>query len=133
MIKIEHVKNGYGYKVIQDNAIIGYYGEYAQLGACEGVVYKDFDAWESGQGVCYINEYGFDNSEQNASELFQFSAKKSATKNGVVDNPYYTDCGYTKQDILSLADGNENMANELFDRAEWQAIETLLYEWEDYE
>lgn len=133
MIKIEHVKNGFGYKVIQDNKVIGYYGEYAQLGACEGVIYKDYDAWETGEGVCYINEYGFDNRDQNAGELFEFSAKQVATENGVVDNPYYTDDGYTREGILALAGGDEHLADQLFDYAEWQAIETLLDELgEDY-
>lgn len=131
MIKIEHVKNGFGYKVIQNNKVIGYYGEYSQLGACEGVIYKDYDAYKSGQGICYINEYGFDNSEQNAGELFEFSAKQIATENGVVDNPYYADSGYTRQSILDLTGGDQSLADQLFDSAEWQAIETLLDEWEE--
>lgn len=129
-MKIEKVKNGFGYKVIQEGKVVGYYGEYAELGCCEGVIYKDYDAWETGEGVCYINEYGFDNEEQNAGELFEFEAKQYATSQGVVDNPYYAESGYTKQDILAIAGGDEVLAQTLFDEAEWQCIETILDEME---
>lgn len=126
MIRIEKVKNGFGYKVIQDEEIIGYYGEYAD----EGVIYKDYDAFETGQGVCYINEYGFDNAEQNAGELFEFEMKEYATSQGVVDNPYFATEGYTRDGILAIAGGDEKLAEELFCCVSWQCVETLLDEWE---
>ena len=130
MIRIEKVKNGFGYKVIQDEEIIGYYGEYVDNGYSEGVIYKDYDAFETGQGVCYINEYGFENAEQNAGELFEFEMKEYATSKGVVDNPYFTTDGYTRDGILAIAGGNEKLAQTLFEEAEWQCIETILDEME---
>ena len=129
-MKIEKVKNGFGYKVIKDDKVVGYYGEYAELGSCEGVIYKDYDAWKSGEGVCYINEYGFDNAEQNAGELFEFEAKQWATQEGVVNNPYFAEDGYTKDSIMAIAGGDELLAQTLFDEAEWQCIETILDEME---
>lgn len=129
-MQIKKVRVGYGYKVIQDNEVVGYYGEYADNGASEGVIFKDYEAFELGEGVCYINEYGFDNSEQNSCELFEFNAKQIATENGVVDNPYFATGGYTKQDFINLAGGDLKLAEALFDSVGWECPETLLDQWE---
>ena len=50
-----------------------YFGEYGKFGCyCnEGVVYKDEEAFKTGNGVCYINEYGFDNPDENSTSLFE--------------------------------------------------------------
>ena len=44
-----------------------YFGEYGKFGCyCnDGVVYKDEEAFKTGNGVCYINEYGFENTDEN--------------------------------------------------------------------
>ena len=106
-----------------------YIGEYHSNGFCEGVIYKDRQAFESGKGVCYINEYGFDNSEQNAAELFEFSAKQAVAED-LVNNPYVSDEGYTRADFDDLVKGTNLSAKALFEQVGWQAPETLLYEWE---
>ena len=57
-----------------------YFGEYGQFGCyCnDGVVYKDEEAFKTGNGVCYINEYGFENTDENSTLLFEFRAKEVA-------------------------------------------------------
>lgn len=44
-----------GYREEYPNGDIYYYGGETE----QGVVYKDMDAWASGEGVCYINELDF--------------------------------------------------------------------------
>jgi hypothetical protein len=46
-----------GYREEYPNGDIYYYGGETE----QGVVYKDMDAWETGEGVCYIGEYEFEN------------------------------------------------------------------------
>lgn len=107
-----------------------YVGEYHSDGLCEGVIYKDRAAFESGKGVCYINEYGFDNSDQNGCELFEFNAK-AAVALGLEGNPYTTDCGYTRQDFEDLVADTKYTAKDIFESVGWQSPETLLDEWLD--
>lgn len=124
-MKVKGVEQGWKVE-LNDN--IGYVGEYGW----QGVYYKDYGAWANNDGVVYIPEYGFENEEQNAGELFEFHAKASVA-NQVTDNPYMTtaDTGvtYTKQDFLNICDGNEVWAYELFQMVDWQSPETLFDEW----
>lgn len=117
-----------------------YIGEYVHLGCNDGVVYKDKDAFQSGEGVCYVQEYGFENADQNEGELFEFAAKAGAASE-ITDNPYIATSGYTRKDFEDLVEGTKYSAYELFQDCEWQSPETLLDEWmqhdedemEDYE
>lgn len=128
MIKIEHKDRGW--KVIDEKGEITYIGEYGIAGASEGVIYKDYDAFESGNGVCYIEEYGFENKQQNDYELFEFSAKEKAASN-ILNNPYQAKKGYTRQDFLDLCEGNVEDAEMLFECCEWTSPETVLAEWDE--
>lgn len=109
-----------------------YVGEYGTYGCCEGVIYLDHKAFESGEGVCYVNEYGFDNCEQNEGELFEFSAKAAAAEE-IACNPYVTTGGYTRKDFEDLVEGTKYSAEELFQSCEWAAPETVLNEWLDHD
>lgn len=116
-----------GWKVeLNDN--IGYVGEYGW----QGVYYKDYDAWKNNNGVVYIPEYGFENEEQNAAELFEFSVK-AVVANQIENNSYVatadTGVKYTKQDFLNICAGNEDVAYDLFQSVDWQSPETLFDEW----
>jgi len=67
----------------------------------QGYVFKDQEAYETSlDKICYIGEYGSIND------------------------------GYTKQDILDIANGNEEQADIVFDMVDWQGIETLFDELE---
>lgn len=108
-----------------------YFGEYGKFGCyCnEGVVYKNEQAFENGDDVCYIPEYGFDNEEENANQLFEFHAKEAAAS-GVEYNSYIATSGYTREDLEALCDGMNFNARELFDHLDWQYPETLIDEWQ---
>lgn len=116
-----------GWKVETDEQTY-YVGEYVHLGCNDGVVYKDKKAFETGEGVCYIQEYGFDNREQNEGELFEFSAKEAVAEE-IVNNPYVASSGYTRKDFEQLVEGTKYSAHDLFLDCEWQSPETLLDEW----
>lgn len=130
MNEFNKVKNGVGQTFMKDG-IQYYVGEYFSDGFGFGVIYKDLDAFEKGPDtVAYINEYGFENNEENATELFNSSAKVLATEN-VDENPYIADSGYTVQDLIDLCDGNIEKAKALLESLTWQCPETLLAEWDD--
>lgn len=124
-MKIEKVYPA-GWKMTTDDETY-YFGEYGKFGCyCnDGVVYKDEEAFKTGQGVCYINEYGFENSnllsELNATE---------AIASGIENNSYVAIQGYTREDLVNLCDGDERLAEELFNHLDWMAPETLIDEWE---
>ena len=107
-----------------------YFGEYGKFGCyCnDGVVYKDKNAFGSGEGVCYIPEYGFDNSRENMGELFEFAAKESVASE-LEDNSYVATEGYTREDLEMLCKGTQYDAEDLFDHLDWMSPETLLDEW----
>ena len=107
-----------------------YFGEYGRFGPnCnDGVVFKDEAAFNSGNGVCYVNEYGFENANENLGPLFEFGAKEAVAA-GLEGNTYVALGGYTKQDFIDICDGNAEMARELFIHVDWQAPETLWDEW----
>lgn len=129
-MKIEKVYPA-GWKMEMDNKTL-YFGEYGKFGCyCnDGVVYKDRQAFETGNGVCYINEYGFDNADENGGELFEFDAKECVASE-LEGNSYIAESGYTKQDLIDICNGNVGMARELFDHLDWMSPETLMDEWLD--
>ena len=130
MFKIEH--KTCGWKVTTDNDTY-YIGEFGGDGVCEGVIYKDDEAFESGIGVCYVNEYGFDNDEQNATELFEFAAKAAATED-IATNPYVTNEGYTRKDLEDICEEygwGKEYAYDLYEGCNWQSPESYINEWTD--
>ena len=127
-MKIEKVYPA-GWKMeTEDNTY--YFGEYGKFGCyCnDGVVYKDKEAFESGKGVCYINEYGFENARENASSLFEFYAKE-CTASGLDGNSYVATEGWTRKDLETLCKGTGYNAEDLFDHLDWMSPETLIDEW----
>lgn len=127
-MKIEKVYPA-GWKLITDDETY-YFGEYGKFGCyCnDGVVYKDKQAFETGEGVCYINEYGFENNSDNIGKLFEFNVKE-AVASELEGNSYVATSGYTRKDLIDLCNGDELMAKELFDHLDWMAPETLWNEW----
>lgn len=127
-MKIEKVFPA-GWKMETDNETY-YFGEYGKFGCYQndGVVYKDEQAFETGEGVCYIPEYGFDNEDENGGKLFEFSAKESVAS-GLEGNSYTATEGYTRADLESLCEGTNFSARELFDHLDWMYPETLIGEW----
>lgn len=130
MFKIQ--KKDLGWKVTTDEEVY-YIGEYGGDGLCEGVTYRDENAFKTGRGVCYINEYGFENSEENSGVLFEMEAKQAITEN-IVGNTYIATGGYTRKDFenICIANGyDKSMAKVLFAGCWWQSPETYIEEWDE--
>ena len=126
-MKIEKIYPA-GWKIITDNDTY-YIGEFGKFGCyCnEGVVYKDENAFKTGEGVCYISEYGFE--EDN---LLDDNIKEVVTKE-VGNIGYIAISGYTRADLIALCNGDEDIAEDLFDHLDWMFPETLWGEWCDEE
>ena len=74
-----------------------------------GFFYKNDEAFESGNGVCYIDEYKLkDINEKLESEEIK---------------------GYTRQDFIDICEGNEYHAECLYYEVDWQEPERLFDEW----
>ena len=131
-MKIEKVYPA-GWKMEAENTTY-YFGEYGKFGCyCnDGVIYKDKEAFESGNGVCYINEYGFDNEDENSGPLFKFVAKE-AVASGLEGNSYMATNGYTRKDLEELCEDTNYSAEELFEHLDWMSPEVLITEWLDDE
>lgn len=131
-MKIEKVYPA-GWKMETDDETY-YFGEYGRFGCyCnDGVVYKDEHAFETGEGVCYINEYGFDNNDENFGPLFEFCAKESVASD-LEGNSYIASEGWTRADLEALCEDTKYNAADLFDHLDWMSPETLMNEWLDDE
>lgn len=127
-MKIEKVYPA-GWKM-ETNDETYYFGEYGKFGCyCnEGVVYKDENAFETGEGVCYIPEYGFENNDENSGPLFEFSAKE-AVASELEGNSYVAIQGYTREDLEDLCRGTGYDVEDLFDHLDWMYPDTLIDEW----
>jgi hypothetical protein len=85
-----------GCKMVDDKGkVIDYIPSYTTEGRC----YKDDDAFVSGEGVCYIPEYAFDD-ELNIKDT------------------------YTRDDIVSVCDGDDAMADMVYFSLSWEYPET---------
>lgn len=128
-MKIEKVYPA-GWKMETDDETY-YFGEYGKFGCYgnDGVVYKDNEAFDTGEGVCYIPEYGFENESENAGPLFEFDVKE-AVASELEGNSYVATEGYTRADLEDLCRGTGYDVTDLFDHLDWMCPETLLDEWE---
>lgn len=131
-------------------ATLGNYKIFKADNGSQGFYYKDYDAFKSGNGVCYISEYGFDEKDD---MFWQHDAMNTldqdvclvldTTKDAIKDysgkykdSPFNTresiirDCAnalknngikYTKQQLLDFA-------FEVFDMCDWQSPSTLADE-----
>ena len=127
-MKIEKVYPA-GWKMETDDETY-YFGEYGKFGCyCnDGVVYKDRQAFETGEGVCYIPEYGFDNRGENSGPLFEFDAKEYVASE-LEGNSYIATEGYTREDLEDLCRGTNFDVEDFFDHLDWMYPETLMDEW----
>lgn len=127
-MKIEKVYPA-GWKMETDDETY-YFGEYGRFGCyCnDGVVYKDEHAFETGEGVCYVPEYGFDNVEDNSGPLFEFYAKE-AVASELEGNSYVSVAGYTREDLEDLCRGTGYDVEDFFNHLDWMCPETLMDEW----
>lgn len=89
----------------------------------DGVIYKDYKAFESGEGTCYIPEYAIP-----GNGAFDEFVEPDLVLPDEGDWYLEENCGiYTKKDFVSIAGKHADM---LFEDVDWQHPETL---WEEYD
>lgn len=105
-----------------------------------GVVYKDYEAFKSGVGICYISEYGLEDLEDKLKELNQRKQWLTAEDYLAERKKILEECGETRQSIIDQvreAFGDDYMltdeqvayfAEDVFGLADWACIATYLAE-----
>ena len=133
---MERIEKDYGYMLKDKTGVTYYHGGSTD----NGVVYKDYEAFKSGVGICYISEYGLEDLEDKLSELDQ-------RKQFLTGEEYFAEraeilehCGETRQSIIDQvrqAFGDDYMltdeqvdyfARDVFGLADWACIATYLTE-----
>ena len=107
-----------GYREEYPSGEIRYYQGLSQ----QGWVYKDYKAFESGNGVCYLGEFDFDD-EVGANKEFISSNEKDYQ-----GNPY----GHTRKSIEEICKEvglDIECAYDIFDIVDWQSPYTLALEY----
>lgn len=114
-----------GYRVEYSNGDIYYYGGETDNGVC----YKDMDAWESGEGVCYLCEGDFLEQDNDNNEwVFALGSDSSFpnTRDDIMNlmSEYLAGC-----DVKLI----EQCAEYALETCDWQCLDTLMGEvnWEE--
>ena len=142
---MERIEKDCGYLLMENGKIYGYEGGQTD----NGFVYKDYNAFKTGVGVCYISEYGLQHLHEELADLE--SRHDDITdpddEDFVGDKEYEEDradilanCGETRQSIIDqvrdafgdnymLTDGQvEYFAGDVFELADWASVATYLAE-----
>jgi len=133
---MEKIEKDCGCVVIDKGRIVDYEGG----GTLNGVVFKDYEAFKTGKGICYISEFGL-------RELHQKLADLEFRHDNVTDKEYederekiLAECGETRQsiidqvrevfgdDYLMTDEQVEYFAEDVFELADWAYITTYLAE-----
>ena len=134
----ERIKKDYGTLILKDGKPYNYEGGNTD----NGVVYKDYEAFRTGVGVCYISEYGLEEMDENLVDLEARYANSDMT-----DDEYWAErerilsvAGETRQTIIDQvreAFGDDYLmtdeqvayfAEDVFGLADWAYICTYLAE-----
>jgi hypothetical protein len=127
--------NNKGKEYYKIGNIINHQGiDYVTFGStCQGLVYKDEEAFVKGVGICYIPEGAF---EGNTIEIITYDDLKQRVETIYFElNPIIEKGNtYTRKDLIKIF-GNKKRATIGFEILDWQYAETLSYEivWEDWE
>ena len=105
--------------VIGEKKVVNGETRYYPAGTQQGYVYKDSSAFENGEGICYIPEYGFEIDDKSVEYLTQ----EQAESNGVTREDIEREC----EEIL----GDKSHAQDIFDMVDWQHTCTLAQEYEE--
>lgn len=133
---MERIEKDYGYMLKDRTGVTYYHGGSTD----NGVVYKDYEAFKTGVGICYISEYGLEDLEDKLEELDQ--RKRFLTGDEYRDEraEILEHCGETRQSIIDQvrdAFGDDYMltdeqveyfAGDAFELADWAYISTYLCE-----
>ena len=133
---MERIEKDYGYMLKDKTGVTYYHGGSTD----NGVVYKDYEAFKTGVGICYISEYGLEDLEEKLGELDQRKQFLSGEEYLAERAEILEHCGETRQSIIDQvrdAFGNDYMltdeqveyfASDVFQLADWACIATYLAE-----
>ena len=135
---MERIEKDCGYLVKENGEAYNYEGGHTD----NGFVYKDYEAFKSGVGICYISEYELEDLDEKLADL---DARHE--NSGMTDDEYWDEraeilehCGETRQSIIDQvrdAFGDDYMltdeqveyfAGDVFQLADWACIATYLAE-----
>ena len=133
---MERIEKDYGYMLKDRTGVTYYHGGSTD----NGVVYKDYEAFKTGVGICYISEYGLEDLEEKLDGLdrrkrFLTGEEYLAERAEILER-----CGETRQSIIDQvreAFGDDYMltdeqveyfAGDVFQLADWAYISTYLAE-----
>jgi len=135
---MEKIQKDYGYLVVDNGHIFDIEGEHTE----QGCIFKDSSAFASGEGICYVSEYGLGDIQEELTDL------QARYENGeFTDEEYRLEReqailagGETRQTIIRQvieAFGEDYMlsneqakyfAEDVFNLADWAYIATYLQE-----
>ena len=135
---MESIEKDCGYLVKENGKVYDYEGGQTD----NGFVYKDYEAFKSGEGICYISEYELEDLNEELTDL------EARYENSDMTDEEYRDeraeilehCGETRQSIIeqvrdafgddyTLTDEQtEVIADNVFGMADWACIATYLTE-----
>ena len=133
---MERIEKDCGYLLMEGGEIYGYEGGQTD----NGFVYKDYNAFKTGVGICYISEYGLEDLEDKLSELDQRKRFLTGEEYLAERAEILERCGETRQSIIDQvreAFGDDYMltdeqveyfASDVFQLADWACIATYLAE-----
>lgn len=133
---MEKIEKDFGSLIIEDGKIYGYEGGYTD----EGIVYKDYEAFQTGRGVCYMSEFELADLDENLADL------EAAYKNSEMsEEDYWAEreeilqgYGETRESIMYhireayqddylLTDKQvEHIARSILYEANWASISTYI-------
>ena len=133
---MERIEKDCGYLLMENGEVRDYEGGQTD----NGFVYKDYNAFKTGVGICYISEYGLEDLEDKLDELdqrkrFLTGGEYLAERAEILEH-----CGETRQSIIDqvreafgddymLTDGQvEYFAGDVFELADWASVATYLAE-----
>ena len=131
---MERIEKDYGYMLKDKTGVTYYHGGSTD----NGVVYKDYEAFKSGVGICYISEYGLEDLEDKLDELDQRKQFLTGEEYLAERAEILEHCGETRQSIIDQvrdAFGDDYMltdeqveyfASDVFQLADWAYIATYL-------
>lgn len=126
---LKKIEVTYGSKVVDENGEVVCFN----LGSTfNGYCFKDWEAFEKRDGICYISEYEFKDMEEHLAEL------KECYKAGTItEKEFNKECievinntGWTFDEILNCCGGKgfEYLAEIVFDAIDWQSPTTYINE-----
>ena len=133
---MERIEKDYGYMLKDKTGVTYYHGGSTD----NGVVYKDYEAFKTGVGICYISEYGLEDLEDKLEQLETRRQFLSGEEYLTERKKILEECGETRQTIIDQvreAFGDDYQmtdeqvayfAEDVFGLADWAYISTYLAE-----